>query len=658
MEQAVHGPGFTCVVLRSFTVLLLLLAGLASAGAVRAQAVHSYASGQNARLDGGTSCFAPLVRNFNVAESFTVGDVDIGIYATHASRGELRMTLQAPDGTRRQLVDGSPAAITGNNFNVLLDDEGTQLVNTDSPTGNHPTSNPPPFAHDFRPDASLDVFDGKSSNGIWRLEICDLDIFSDNGQFRHAELYLTEMPANAADLSLAMTVSNSGPASGQTVIYTLTLTNSASSSLTASGVAVAGFLAAGVDFVGAAGDGIYDAATGVWTVASLAPGEAQAIALTATVTATSGATLVSSAEIVTSSAPDSDSFPANGAPNEDDYAAVSLTVTGVRSAGIPPALSCPRGVLLFDWDLQAWLAGLTANVLALSGYGDIGFALTSGLNWVSSAAYGGQSPTRSNAMQSGLPTAEYGLTEYIDFADRAEIAQTVISLPAAVPGVQFTVFDVDYYGGQFADRLKVYGSYNGATVVPVLTNGLANYVIGNEAFGDVLAANADPDGNVVVTFEDPVDTITIEYGNHALAPANPGGQAITIHDLLLCAPDATLSVLKISSILSDPVNGTDNPAAIPGALLSYCILVGNAGSATASNILASDALPAGIAYSPGSMRSGGDCSSAAMDEDDNANGADEANPVGASVSGNSLSITATSLGPGEQFALVFEAVVQ
>src|SRR5690606_39581921 len=65
----------------------------------------------------------------------------------------------------------------------------------------------------------------------------------------------------------------------------------------------------------------------------------------------------------------------------------------------------------------------------------------------------------------------------------------------------------------------------------------------------------------------------IEYGNHSLAPANPGQQAITLHDITFCEPHANISVTNVSSVLSDPVRGTTNPVAIPGALVSYCILI-------------------------------------------------------------------------------------
>lgn len=61
---------------------------------------------------------------------------------------------------------------------------------------------------------------------------------------------------------------------------------------------------------------------------------------------------------------------------------------------------------------------------------------------------------------------------------------------------------------------------------------------------------------------------------------------------------AVLTVAKVSRIISDPVNGTTNPKAIPGATIEYCITVANAaGAATATNVAILDDLPADVIYS-------------------------------------------------------------
>ena len=51
---------------------------------------------------------------------------------------------------------------------------------------------------------------------------------------------------------------------------------------------------------------------------------------------------------------------------------------------------------------------------------------------------------------------------------------------------------------------------------------------------------------------------------------------------------ANISVAKTSTIISDPVNGSTNPMAIPGAVVEYCIVVSNAAGATATGINVTD----------------------------------------------------------------------
>ncbi len=642
---------------RLLPCVLALACFFAFPQALHAQTVTTYVNTTNGAIDGTTTCTAPLVRNFSVGTSFTVSDVDIGVFVTHTWRGDLRMTLQSPTGTRVQLTNGDTNNISGDNFNVLLNDEGTQTVNTDGNTATHSTAAPPPFQHDFIPNNALTAFDGENSLGTWRLEICDLFPSADNGTFQHAELYLTDTPTNYADLSLTKTVSNSSPGTATAINYTLQVTNAASSPNTATGVIVNDLLPAGVSFNSAAGDGSYDNVTGNWSVGTIAPGQTRTLVISATVNATPGATVTNAAEITASSESDIDSAVNNGANGEDDYDTASFTVSGTRTAGTPPTLICPNGNTIFDWDTRTWTAGSLVNNYSQTNIGNINFNIATTATWLSNATYGGQSPALQNVVTGGLSPAQFSLFLYPDFSTISETVTATITLPTAVDGAQFTVFDIDYNPGQFADRMRVTGTFDGSPVIPTLTNGISNYVIGNEAFGDALSSDPQSNGNVVVTFTSPVDTIIIEYGNHSLSPTNPGGQAIALHDINFCTPDTTLSVTKISQLISDPVNGTTNAKRIPGAIVQYCILISNAGSATATDITATDSIPGDVTFNAGSMRSGTNCGSAATVEDDDATGADESDPFGAGISGTDLTATATSLGPADAFALTFQVTV-
>ncbi len=65
---------------------------------------------------------------------------------------------------------------------------------------------------------------------------------------------------------------------------------------------------------------------------------------------------------------------------------------------------------------------------------------------------------------------------------------------------------------------------------------------------------------------------------------------------------AEVTVLKSSLVVSDPVNGTSNPKAIPGAVIRYCIAVSNAsGGADATNISVVDDLPSDVTFNTGTI---------------------------------------------------------
>lgn len=60
---------------------------------------------------------------------------------------------------------------------------------------------------------------------------------------------------------------------------------------------------------------------------------------------------------------------------------------------------------------------------------------------------------------------------------------------------------------------------------------------------------------------------------------------------------AALSAFRSNMVISDPVNGTNNPKTIPGALVEFCLAVSNAaGAATASDITIAETLAANLIY--------------------------------------------------------------
>jgi uncharacterized repeat protein (TIGR01451 family) len=628
---------------------LLLVAG-------EAQAQTTYANTTASATDGiddvVTPCSAPLIRTFVVSTSSTVTDVDIGVLLAHTYRGDLIMRLRSPVGT--VVTFNNQTGENAQNFNILVSDEAASSLAGDfgtyTATG---TTITPPYAATRSPSSPLSAFDGENAAGTWQLEICDNAAF-DSGTFYRAHLIITSTAAANVDLSLTKTASNPSPTPGSPIAYTLTVTNAASSNQAAT-VVVQDTLPAGFTFTGWSGDGSYDTGSGQWTVGAVPVGGSASITITGTVNATAGTTVTNIAEIII--APfDPDSTPNNAAPGEDDYAAMSFTVASGRTAGTPPNFVCPTGQTSFDWDLQGWPPGSTNNNFTIATLGTVNVAISNPAVWMNVPLFGGQSPIRQNVMTGGLSPSEISLIQIIDFATSTEVATTIISLPVAVPAARFTIFDVDFNNGQFADRVRVTATYNGVSVPVTLTNGVANYVVGDQAFGDILSADGSADGNVVVTINQPVDVISIEYGNHSLSPSDPGGQAITLHDITFCQPDATVVLVKSHEITSIPANAGPLPFHIPGAVLRTCLLLSNSGSAAVTNANVSDTLPANVTYVPGSLRFGPTCASATSVEDDDATGADEA-PEGAAFASGVITATVSSLAAGATRALTFDVTL-
>jgi uncharacterized repeat protein (TIGR01451 family) len=94
-------------------------------------------------------------------------------------------------------------------------------------------------------------------------------------------------------------------------------------------------------------------------------------------------------------------------------------------------------------------------------------------------------------------------------------------------------------------------------------------------------------------------------GTGTVLPTAVGG-SITLRpgDTITCAitntrlSTAVLIIEKTSTVISDPVNGTTNPKAIPGAIIEYTVSVRNAGNRAvdASTIIITDIMPAEMAF--------------------------------------------------------------
>ena len=143
---------------------------------------------------------------------------------------------------------------------------------------------------------------------------------------------------------------------------------------------------------------------------------------------------------------------------------------------------------------------------------------------------------------------------------------------------------------------------------------------------------------------DAVDTVLADGAGET--DAQYDGAFSAADDYVVSA--AALTVTKISSVIEDPVSGTTNPKAIPGAVIQYCISVTNAaGSATATGVTVTDDVPTGLTYTDANFPVSTDSTSC-----------DVAGATGiGSYADPTVSGTLSDIAAGETRTLIFQAVI-
>jgi|Deesub1362A_J573_1020465.scaffolds.fasta_scaffold02718_3 uncharacterized repeat protein (TIGR01451 family) len=141
------------------------------------------------------------------------------------------------------------------------------------------------------------------------------------------------------DLELTKTVDNSTPNVGDTVTFTVVVTN-VDADDAATGVEVEDRLPAGLNYVShVASQGTYDPGTGVWELGTVGPGSSAALEITATVAQPGSSE--NCAEVTACDQPDVDSTPDNGDPNEDDMDCVTLQAQVLADLSLTKSVTPP-----------------------------------------------------------------------------------------------------------------------------------------------------------------------------------------------------------------------------------------------------------------------------------------------------------------------------
>jgi len=200
----------------------------------------------------------------------------------------------------------------------------------------------------------------------------------------------------------------------------------------------------------------------------------------------------------------------------------------------------------------------------------VGYALTA-----SGAAGGDYTPQNVTIFIDADGDGEYDAGEEITFLDSLDQDETVDV---------WVAFDVPA------------GTANGETTDIIL---VANaHEAGTGAIGAEIVATSGGDTAGI-------DTVLADEIGIAGVDDQYEGDHADSHSVAVNA--AAMSVVKSSVVVWDPVNLTNDPKAIPGARVQYCIAVSNAsGAATATNVVVDDDLPVEVTFYPDAFGTTGD----------------------------------------------------
>jgi uncharacterized repeat protein (TIGR01451 family) len=212
--------------------------------------------------------------------------------------------------------------------------------------------------------ATVDV--GTAGQTITNL-ITDISADQEDSEATADDLEATIVVSNETDLQVIKTVDNGTPDEGDTITYTLTLSNNGPARAT--NVSLTDLLPEGVTYVSDDGGGNYDHVSGVWTIGTLEAAENATLHITATVDiGTAGHVITNFIVNVTADQDDSNDTPDdssedivvgggtdlavsktvdNGAPDEGDTITYTLTVVNngpAQATGVSITDPLPDGV--------------------------------------------------------------------------------------------------------------------------------------------------------------------------------------------------------------------------------------------------------------------------------------------------------------------------
>ncbi|MGB2984152.1 MAG: hypothetical protein WBC63_09910, partial [Candidatus Bipolaricaulia bacterium] len=425
-----------------------------------------------------------------------------------------------------------------------------------------------------------------------------------------------DVTVKSADLAVSKTVSDQAANEGDTIVYTLTVTNLGPDAT--SGVVIEDDLPSGVTYVSdSPSQGIYDSITGEWTLGALAVSATATLEITVTIDAGTGGTTIANVATVTASDV-TDPNPANdadftdavitvpladlsitksvepGSVNEGDSVVFTVIVTNNgpdKATGIQVTDVCAPGLTYVShtvsqgtynsgtglWDLGSLANGAQAT-LTMTTTAEPGTGGTTQSNTAIVTAVDQADPTTPNRASSSV---------YVQAADVA--VTKVVDDPTPNEGntITFTITATNN-GPDAATSLEITdGLPAGLTLVSAVP-GLGTYDSGSSVWTvGTLTVGATATLTVTATVDAGTGGQTLI--NTAAVSAVDQADPVPGND----SDDAQVTVqsadLAVTKIVSD-----SSPNA--GDTITFTITVTNNGPDTATGVSLTDGLPAGLAF--------------------------------------------------------------
>ena len=420
---------------------------------------------------------------------------------------------------------------------------------------------------------------------------------------------------NDADLVTGKTVNNGTPNEGDTIVYTLTLTNNGPAQAT--NLSITDQLPAGVTYVSDDGGAAYNSGTGLWTIGTLNNGATATLNITATVdVGTSGNTITNTITVVSADQTDSNTTaddPSedivvgneadlvtgktvnNGTPNEGDTIIYTLTLTNngpAQATNLSITDQLPAGVTYVSDDgagayvsgTGLWMIGTlnngataTLNITATVDVGTSGTTITNTITVVSAdqtdsnttADDPSEDITVGNdadlvtgkTVNNGTPNEGDTIVYTLTLTNNGPAQATNLSITDQLPAGVTYVSD---------DGAGAYVSGTGLWTIGTLNNG-ATATLNITATVDVGTSGTTITNTITVVSADQTDSNTT---------ADDPSEDIVVGN------DADLVTGKT----------VDNNAPNEGDTIIYTLTLTNNGPAQATNLSITDLLPAGVTY--------------------------------------------------------------